>query len=59
MQKAVILTHPNYYGQATDLTAIIELAHNMDIPVLVDEAHGAHFFCLGKPFSKVSIGIWG
>ncbi len=52
--KAVILTHPNYYGQATDLTAIIELAHNMDIPVLVDEAHGAHF-CLGKPFPKSAL----
>lgn len=52
--KAVILTHPNYYGQATNLTAIIELAHTMEIPVLVDEAHGAHF-CLGEPFPKSAL----
>lgn len=47
--KALILTNPNYYGMATDLTEIVKLAHVHAIPVLVDEAHGAHF-TLGSPF---------
>lgn len=49
--KALILTNPNYYGIAIDLTEIIELAHQFGIPVLVDEAHGAHFI-IGSPFPK-------
>lgn len=42
--KAVILTHPNYYGMTTaGLREIISFCHSKNIPVLVDEAHGAHF----------------
>lgn len=41
--KAIILTYPNYYGMINDLESIIQCAHNYRIPVLVDEAHGAHF----------------
>lgn len=40
--KAVILTSPTYEGIISDLPAICEAAHNRGIPVLVDEAHGAH-----------------
>jgi len=41
--KAVILTHPTYYGVAAkDLAAIVDLCHDAQIPLLVDEAHGAH-----------------
>ncbi|MGM7684060.1 aminotransferase class I/II-fold pyridoxal phosphate-dependent enzyme [Cytobacillus sp. Hm23] len=47
--KAIILTNPNYYGQSVDLTEVISFAHDYNIPVLVDEAHGAHFN-LGQPF---------
>ncbi|MCY7797455.1 aminotransferase class I/II-fold pyridoxal phosphate-dependent enzyme, partial [Bacillus spizizenii] len=42
-------TNPTYYGHSADLTEIISVAHHYGIPVLVDEAHGAHFV-LGKPF---------
>lgn len=42
--KALILTNPNYYGLAyTRLREVVEIAHSHRIPVLVDEAHGAHF----------------
>ncbi|MBT2690799.1 aminotransferase class I/II-fold pyridoxal phosphate-dependent enzyme [Bacillus sp. ISL-47] len=41
--KALILTYPNYYGMVSDLEQIITHAHHYGIPVLVDEAHGAHF----------------
>lgn len=48
--KAVILTYPTYYGTAgEDLENIIRLCHAHGVPVLVDEAHGAHFV-LGEPF---------
>lgn len=41
--KAVFIMNPNYYGIGTDLEEIISLIHEYKIPVLVDEAHGAHF----------------
>lgn len=42
--KAVVLTYPTYYGVASkELQAQIELCHSYNVPVLVDEAHGAHF----------------
>jgi arginine/lysine/ornithine decarboxylase len=55
--KALIITNPNYYGMTMNLTAVIEAAHDYEIPVLVDEAHGAHFG-VGEPFpaSAVSQG---
>jgi arginine decarboxylase len=41
--KAVMLVYPTYYGVCGDLAAIAEIVHSYDIPLLVDEAHGAHF----------------
>lgn len=37
------MTHPNYYGMGTSLKPLAELCHNSGVPLLVDEAHGAHF----------------
>lgn len=51
---ALVLTNPNYYGMAVDLTEVVNIAHRYRIPVLVDEAHGAHFV-LGDPFPKTAI----
>lgn len=52
--KAIILTYPNYYGLAGDLSKIAAIAHEKDIPLLVDEAHGAHFI-LGNSFPKSAL----
>jgi arginine decarboxylase len=41
--KAVMLVYPTYYGACGDLAAIADIVHSYDIPLLVDEAHGAHF----------------
>lgn len=41
--KAVLITSPNYYGIGTDVRALSDICHRRDIPLLVDEAHGAHF----------------
>jgi lysine decarboxylase len=39
---AVVLVSPSYQGLVGDLTALIAVAHRHRLPVLVDEAHGAH-----------------
>ncbi|MDF2856518.1 MAG: arginine decarboxylase [Neobacillus sp.] len=55
--KALIVTYPNYYGMVYDLKALICHAHVHDIPVLVDEAHGAHFILDDHfPSSAVKLG---
>lgn len=42
--KALVLTCPTFYGTCMDLKRITEEAHRRNILVLVDEAHGAHFY---------------
>lgn len=39
---AIIAVNPNYYGVTGDLHSFVEAAHSLSIPLLVDEAHGAH-----------------
>ncbi|MEH1950576.1 MAG: aminotransferase class I/II-fold pyridoxal phosphate-dependent enzyme [Nostoc sp.] len=41
--KAVLVVYPTYYGVCGDLSAIANITHQYNIPLLVDEAHGAHF----------------
>ena len=41
--KAVMMVYPTYYGVCGDIKAIAEITHEYNIPLLVDEAHGAHF----------------
>jgi len=41
--KAVIMVYPTYYGVCGNVEAIANLAHQYNIPLLVDEAHGPHF----------------
>ncbi|MGN1116116.1 MAG: aminotransferase class I/II-fold pyridoxal phosphate-dependent enzyme [Candidatus Ornithomonoglobus sp.] len=55
--KAVIVTSPNYYGIVKDIRTLAEKCHAAGIPLLADEAHGAHF--IGSPDfpeSAVSLG---
>lgn len=54
--KAILLTYPTYYGMVYDLKKIIQLAHTHGIPVLVDEAHGAHFIA-GAPFPPSAVAL--
>lgn len=45
----VILTSPNYEGVCSDIAAIAKLCHARGVPLLVDEAHGAHYLPLAVP----------
>ncbi len=40
---AVVIVSPTYDGVLSDVGAIAEIAHAHGIPLIVDEAHGAHF----------------
>lgn len=40
--KAVVVTSPTYEGVVSDISAIKEILRSYDIPLIVDEAHGAH-----------------
>ncbi len=54
----VILVSPYYQGYAGDLEPLIDLCHQKNLPVLVDEAHGSYFlFCenLNLPKSALSL----
>jgi arginine decarboxylase len=55
--KTVMMVYPTYYGAGGDLGAIAEIVHSYDLPLLVDEAHGAHFgFHPDLPPSALSLG---
>ena len=41
--KAVMIVYPTYHGVCGDIRAIAQEVHKYNIPLLVDEAHGAHF----------------
>lgn len=42
--KAILVNNPTYYGICSDLRSIVTLAHAQGLKVLVDEAHGTHFY---------------
>lgn len=55
--KAVMMVYPTYYGVCGDIQAIADLAHQHGMPLLVDEAHGAHFaFHPQLPTSALAAG---
>lgn len=54
---AVLVNNPTYYGICSDLKRIVELAHGHGMKVLVDEAHGTHFyFGEDMPLSAMAAG---
>ena len=40
--KAVVIVSPTYEGVISDIQEIANIAHGKGIPLIVDEAHGAH-----------------
>lgn len=55
--QAVFIVSPTYEGLAADVKSIAETAHKRNIPLIVDEAHGAHLGFDGRwPESSVRQG---
>lgn len=55
--KAVMIVYPTYHGICGDLEKIRKVTDSHNIPLLVDEAHGAHFnFHPQLPPSALSLG---
>ena len=55
--KAVLVNNPTYYGICSPLEDIVRLAHKHGMLVLVDEAHGTHFYFNDNlPISAMSAG---
>ena len=47
--RAVLIVSPTYDGVVSDVEKIAEVVHAQGLPLIVDEAHGAHFpFGAGK-----------
>ncbi len=55
--KAILVNNPTYYGVCADLAAVVELGRRAGMRVLVDEAHGTHFYFSGQlPLSAMEAG---
>jgi len=54
---AIFVNNPTYYGICSDIRSIVKLAHENDMYVLADEAHGTHFyFGDNLPIDAISAG---
>jgi lysine decarboxylase len=56
--KAVFVINPTYFGSVGPLKEIVEFAHAHHMAVLVDEAHGAHYYfgLRNQPYSAMAAG---
>ena len=55
---AIFVNNPTYYGICSDIRSIVKLAHDNDMYVLADEAHGTHFyFGDNLPIDAISAGV--
>ena len=55
--KAIFIINPTYFGATCDLKKIVNYAHLKNIIVLVDEAHGSHFYFSNKlPITAMQAG---
>jgi len=54
---AAIVVSPTYFGAVADIRGLAGVAHDRGVPLVVDEAWGAHLrFCDGLPDSSLACG---
>lgn len=54
---AVLVVSPTYEGRISDIRAIADIVHEKGIPLIVDEAHGAHLgLARGFPPNSCQLG---
>ena len=54
--RAVYITSPDYYGQIHDIGGIARACHEAGVPLLVDNAHGAHLKFLEEDLHPMTLG---
>lgn len=54
--RLVCVTSPTYEGVISDIASIAGVCHSRGVPLLVDEAHGAHLGFGDFPASAVTLG---
>lgn len=54
--QAVLIVSPTYDGIVSDVEAIAKIVHKAGLPLIVDEAHGAHF-AYGDAFPKSALEL--
>lgn len=55
--RAVMIVSPTYDGVVSDIEKIAEIVHTAGCPLIVDEAHGAHFGF--DPYFPKSANVYG
>lgn len=53
---AVYITSPDYLGQTADIRALADVCKRRDIPMLVDNAHGAYLHFLEESRHPIALG---
>lgn len=53
---AVYVTSPDYFGVMSDIRSIAQIAHEYGLPMLVDNAHGAHLHFLKEEYHPMQLG---
>ncbi|MBR0087863.1 MAG: aminotransferase class I/II-fold pyridoxal phosphate-dependent enzyme, partial [Lachnospiraceae bacterium] len=56
LPDAVFVTSPNYLGNLADIRGFSEVLEAFDIPLLVDDAHGAYLHFLEEPAHPMDLG---
>ncbi|WP_040195839.1 DegT/DnrJ/EryC1/StrS family aminotransferase [Candidatus Soleaferrea massiliensis] len=53
---AVYITSPDYYGIVSDIAAIAAVCRKHSVPLLVDNAHGAHLKFMERDMHPITLG---
>lgn len=53
---AVYITSPDYFGVCSDIAGLAAVCHRRGVPLLVDNAHGAHLRFLPQPMHPIGLG---
>ena len=56
LPSAVYVTSPDYFGNVQDIKGLAEVCHKFNMPLLVDNAHGAYLAFLEKSRHPIHLG---
>lgn len=58
LPSAVYVTSPDYLGNILDIKAVSAVCDEFDVPLLVDNAHGAYLHFLEKAIHPIDLGAY-